>query len=124
MISGRIADLRLAWVPVSIQSGSGSWQTLLAIIDTGFTGELALPERHVRQLGLELNDDSSIIPATGESLRVLAGNVQIMWPGRQRQVRVVQAGTHPLLGMRLLWENRITIDAVTDGAVTIDPLGG
>ena len=122
MISGRIADMDLAWIPVRIQDGSGSWRRLRIVLDTGFTGQLALPERYVRQLGLILNRDSQVTPATGQSVPVPAGGAVIMWQGRPRHVRVVQAGTHPLLGMRLLWRNHIAIDAVANGAVTVTPL--
>ena len=124
MINGRIADLRLAWIPLRVQGGSGDWQTLNVVVDTGFTGQLALPERYVRQLELMLNDENRVTPATGQSILVAAGNVLVMWHGRQLRVRVVQSGTHPLLGMALLWNNRIAIDAVADGAVTVTPLGG
>ena len=121
MISGRIADMDLAWIPVSIQDGGGSWRRLRIVLDTGFTGQLALPERYVRQLGLILNRDSLVTPATGQSVPVPAGGAVIMWH-RSIPVRVVQAGTHPLLGMRLLWRNHITIDAVANAAVTVTPL--
>ncbi|MDE2788346.1 MAG: hypothetical protein OXL37_17035 [Chloroflexota bacterium] len=40
------------------------------------------------------------------------------------RARVIQAGTEPLIGMALLLNHRITIDAVADGAVSITPLGG
>ena len=119
IINGRVADMDLAWIPVSIQDGSGSWRRLRIVLDTGFTGQLALPERCVRQLGLILNRDSQVTPATGQSVPVPAGGALIMWQGHPRHVRVVQAGTHPLLGMRLLWRNHITIDAIANGAVTV-----
>ena len=122
MISGRIADIDLAGIPVRIQDGGGSWRRLRIVLDTGFTGQLALPERYVRQLGLILNRDSQVTPATGQSVPVPAGSAVIMWQGRPTHVRVVQVGTHPLLGMRLLWRNHIAIDAVANGAVTVTPL--
>ena len=119
MINGHIGDMDLAWIPVSIHDGGGSWRRLRIVLDTGFTGQLALPERYVRQLGLILNRDSRVTPATGQSVPVPAGSALIMWQGRPKPVRVVQAGTHPLLGMRLLWRNHIAIDAVANGAVTV-----
>ena len=122
MMNGRIADLNLAWIPVSIQDSGGIWHQFNILLDTGFTGQLALPERYVRQLGLTLDYESRVTPATGPSVAVPAGSAVIMWQGNLRRTRVIQSGTHPLLGMTLLWQNRITIDAVTDGAVSITPL--
>ena len=122
MTTGRIADLGLAWIPVAIQDSGGDWQWWRIILDTGFTGQLALPESCVRQLGLVLNHGTRVTPATGPSVLAPAGSVLIMWQGHQIQTRVVQAGTHPLLGMSLLWNHHIAIDAVANGAVSVAPL--
>ena len=124
MISGQIAEFGLAWLPVQIQDGNGRWQTLRVVLDTGFTGQLALPESAVRQLGLELNDETRVTPATGPTARVLAGVALIDWQGQPTPARVVQAGTHPLLGMSLLWNHHIAITAAPNGPVTLTPLGG
>ena len=83
---------------------------------------MALPARYVQRLGLTLDDETYVTPATGQSIPVRGGPALIMWQGRPTPVRVVQAGTHPLLGMRLLWRNHIAIDATDNGAVTITPL--
>ena len=124
MTGGRIADLNLAWIPVPIQGRDGTWHELIIMLDTGFTGQLALPERYVGQLGLDLDLESRVTPATGQTIPVPAGRAAIIWQGRRRRVRVIQSGTHPLLGMALLWNHRITIDAVPNGPVTITPIGG
>ena len=124
MISGLVTNSRRVLLQLEIQAGNGNWQTLPAVLDTGFTGHLALPERYVRQLGLVLNRIRRISSATEQSIPTPAGYVRIVWRGHQHMVWVLQAGTQPLLGMALLWNNRITIDAVTDGPVTINPLGG
>ena len=122
MIRGQIAELGLAWLPISIQDGNGGWQTLRCVVDTGFTGQLALPESVVRQLALELNNETRVTPAAGPPVLTLAGAVLIDWMERTMPARVVQAGTHPLLGMSLLRNHHIAIDAVADGAVAVAPL--
>ena len=124
MTRGRIADLNLAWVPVAIQDSGGDWRQLNIMLDTGFTGELALPERYVRQLGLILGHETRVTPATGQPVSVAAGSAVIIWQGNPRRTRVIQSGTHPLLGMALLWNHHIAIDAIPDGAVAITPYGG
>ena len=122
MINGHISTARLPQIPVRLQDGSGNWQTLSVVVDTGFTGQLALPESYANRLGLELNEEISVTPATGQTILVPAGNARIVWQGEQLLVRVAQAGTHPLLGMLLLWNHHIAIDAITNGSVTITPL--
>ena len=124
MTNGRISTARLPQIPVRLQDGSGNWQTLAVVVDTGFTGHLALPESYANRLGLELNEEISVTPATGRTILVPAGNARIVWQGEQLLVRVAQAGTHPLLGMSLLWNHHIAIDAVPNGAVAITPYGG
>ena len=124
MIRGQVIDTRRALLPLEIQDSAGDWTTLQMVLDTGFTGELALPENYTRQLGIVMNRRSRVTPATGQIVDVPAGYARVVWNENQLQVRVVQAGTSPLLGMELLWNNRIAIDAVADGAVTVTPLGG
>ena len=122
MINGRVSSAGLARVPVNIQDANGDWPTLWAVVDTAFTGQVALPEQYVRRLGLTMNDENRVTPATGQTILVPAGNIRLLWLGRRLLVRAVQSGTHPLLGMRLLWNHHIAISAVTDGAVAITPL--
>ena len=45
-----------------------------------------------------------------------------MWHEREREVIVLQADGGPLLGMSLLYGNRVTMDIVENGDVAIDEL--
>ena len=83
MTNGYISTVRLPQIPVRIQDGGGNWQMLAAVVDTRFTGQLALPESYANRLGLELNDEISVTPATGRAIVVPAGNVRIIWRGEQ-----------------------------------------
>ena len=124
MINGRVAGTRRIIMPLEVQDGNGNWQMLPVLLDTGFTGYLALPERYTLRLGLTLDGRPLVSSATQQSVVAHYGYARIIWFGQQRTVRVVQAGTHPLLGMSLLWNHHIAIDAVPDGAVAITPYGG
>ena len=44
------------------------------------------------------------------------------WHGRPSDVLVLNSDSAPLLGMALLWGSRVTVDALTDGQVTIEDL--
>ncbi len=124
MTAGSVTRTRKPLVPITMLDQQGHRHTLRVVLDTGFTGELLLPERYVRRFRLTLSDEQRGRPATGEFVAIPSGTATVIWQGRQRTVRVLQLGAEPLLGMALLWNNRITIDAVTDGPVTINPLGG
>lgn len=82
-----------------------------AWIDTGFTGELVLPQTVVEGMrlpqsgtvGAELGDGSSAMMRTYTCL--------IEWFGRQREIQVVaNEGQCSLLGVGLLHDHRLTVD--------------
>ena len=94
------------------------------VLDTGFTGQVLLPERYVTRLGLALDRSTQGHLANGEFIAIPSGDAVVIWQGTSRNVQFVQTGTEPLLGMEFLWNHRITIDAVPNGPVTITPIGG
>ncbi len=124
MINGRVTEDLKAEINIAISVDDGGWNSLDAVIDTGFNGQLALPEETVRSLGLVLDRFRRVTPAIGGARVVASGYVQLRWEDAAIPARVIQAGTEPLLGMALLLNHRITIDAVPDGPVTISPIGG
>ena len=124
MIHGSVTRSRRPVIAIAIRDGNGNWRTMNVTIDTGFNGQLALPELHTRQLALTLDQNQRATPAIGQTRIVSSGYTQLLWENIPRDIRVIQAGTSPLLGMEFLWNHRITIDAVAAGIVTITPLGG
>ena len=84
---------------------------LEAWIDTGFTGDLVLPQVTISTLGLpqsgtvgaELGDGSGVLMNTYTCL--------LDWFGQEKQIEVVaNNGQHPLLGIGLLWDHKLTVD--------------
>ncbi len=119
MILGRVTSTLRARVQIEISVGGSAWDVLDAVIDTGSNGQLALPAETARDLGLTLDRFRRVTPAIGVSRVVASGNVHLNWDGEPKNVRAIEAGTEPLIGMALLWGNRIMIDAIEDGAVSI-----
>lgn len=111
-MNGRVDSGGRALLRVSVKAlGPSSGTQLEAWIDTGFTGELVLPQSVVSALGLpqsgtvgaELGDGSDVVMKTYTCL--------IEWFGQQKQIEVVgNDGQHPLLGVGLLREHRLTVD--------------
>ena len=124
MINGRITPDLQVLITVAIRDARGDWIPVDVAIDTGFNGQLALPDEYVDQLGLTLNRIRRVTPAIGQTRSVPSGYTSLLWDGAPRAVRVIRAATKPLLGMAFLLNHRITIDATTNGPVTITPLGG
>jgi clan AA aspartic protease len=91
-----------------------------AWVDTGFTGELVLPQDQIATLGLprsavvraELGDGSETVLEVHSCL--------IEWFGRVQQIEVIaNTGTSPLLGVGLLQGHTLTIDYASH-TLTID----
>lgn len=121
MISGRIRN-REAIVDLEISRPGQPSRQLEAIIDTGYNGYLTLPSPLVTILGLPLAGYRRGMLADGTVTRLAVHLASIVWNGRQKEVLVSQAAGAPLVGMSLLEGNRLTMDVLEDGDVTIETL--
>ncbi len=124
MTSGRVVSTRKPLVWLHFLDVNENPHLIPMVLDTGFTGQVLLPERYVERLGLTLDRSMQGHLANGEFVCIPAGDTTVIWQGYRRNVPFLQLGTESLLGMEFLWNHRITIDAVADGAVSITPLGG
>ena len=93
-----------------------------AIIDTGFTGELTLPGDLIDSLRLPRIGELPITLGDGNEIDVGLYFAIVLWQGEERIVQVLRTDGKPLVGMSLLYGNRLTLDVVTDGEVTIKTL--
>ena len=124
MTNGYVTSTRKPLLRVTLLDAEEHRHTVPFILDTGFIGQLHLPERYIRRLGIRMSRRSTGRLASGEMTEIATGDVIVIWQGMRRSVRVLQLDSEPLLGMEFLWNHRIAIDAVADGAVNITPLGG
>lgn len=124
MTSGRVTATRKPLVPITVLDRHNNPHTIQFVFDSGFTGQLLLPKRFMDRLGLSVSEWINARPATGDFVRVPYAEATVVWHGTQRQAQILQLDSEPLLGMEFLWNNRITIDAVPNGPVTITPIGG
>ena len=122
MLTGRVNGDLQAWLTVEIVPPSGQPHPIEVALDTGFNGQIALPAITIQRL--ELSEESSrlAITATGDRVRLTTYYSTMMWYGEPRIIEVVEADSEPLLGMELLLGNRVTLDVVEGGPVTIYPL--
>ena len=122
MLTGRVNGDLQAWLTVEIMTPSGQPRSIEVALDTGFNGQIALPAITIQRL--ELSEESSrlAITATGDRVRLTTYYTTMMWHGEPRIIEVVEADSEPLLGMELLLGNRVTLDVLEGGPVTIYPL--
>ena len=120
MINGRVSAELDSLVTIEIRNGQGGLQAVEVVVDTGFSGELALPSDLVQSLGLEYIDDVPVVLADRQQRPVRAYEGVVSWHGRHREVVALEMGSEPLLGMSLLLDCRLTISCRPNGAVVIE----
>ena len=82
-----------------------------AWIDTGFTGELVLPQRHVSTLGLPLGPVVKAALADGSEIQLDTYTCVVEWFGTWKRIEVIaNQGQFPLLGVGLLLDHELRID--------------
>ena len=60
--------------------------------------------------------------ADGELSVMNAYSGRVLWHERQHDVVVIQSEDTAMIGMNLIWGNRVTLEARTDGDVSIEEL--
>lgn len=92
---------------LSLQFGS---REIEAVIDTGFSGELMLPQTLIQELGLEEVGSSRYILADGSLSDAKVYAATVSWFGRAREVLVISSESDlALAGLELLHDSIITI---------------
>ncbi len=122
MIIGRITVNREVIVELEVVSSSHENENVEAVIDTGFNGYLILPIDLVNQLELQPAGNRRATLGDGTTVVLEVFLAKVIWHGREREVLVLQAEGGPLIGMSLLYGNRVTLTIVNGGDVTIEPI--
>ncbi len=85
-----------------------------AWVDTGFTGELVLPQSMISQIGLVQSGSVSAVLADGSQVTLETFSCVVRWFGEVRSLEVVcNDGDHALLGVGLLLDHILHIDYQT-----------
>ena len=107
-------------VPLDILGGDGAFRSVSAVVDTGFTGALTLPESIVSELGLDQQDPREITLADGRRQSRPVLRAELLWHGQPIDVLAYMMGEQPMIGTALLSPCRLTIDLWPGGAVIIE----
>ncbi|MYE53880.1 MAG: clan AA aspartic protease [Chloroflexi bacterium] len=122
MIKGRVTEGKAVLVACGIMGGNGRMWPLEASLDTGFTGDLALPTSAIRRLGLPRLGERVFTLADGRRDAMNAYSGTLIWHERPLDVIVIQSDGIPLIGMGTLWGSQIILNAVDDGSVIIEEI--
>ncbi|MDA0834094.1 MAG: clan AA aspartic protease [Planctomycetota bacterium] len=91
-----------------------------AWIDTGFTGDLVLPETLVEELALPSSGTVHAILADGSQVVLTTHTCLIDWFGERRHLEILaNDGEYPLLGVGLLLGHDLHI-SYRSGEISID----
>ena len=86
-----------------------------AIIDTGFTNYLSLPQTWVDALALTRLDAADVTLADGETIQVSIFEGVVVWDGQDRLVEIYCLEGSPLIGMSMLYNYHLSLP-VRDGS--------
>jgi clan AA aspartic protease len=121
MIVGTVDARGRPLVPLVVFHPGGATQvTLEGWVDTGFLGNLILPQKLVTNMGLPFLGTKPVILAGAVPAMFRTYECQIEWFGVRQTLEVMaSADPLPLIGFELLKGHRLTVDYVKD-TVLID----
>jgi clan AA aspartic protease len=88
------------------------------VVDTGFTGTLALPPSVLARIGASLDGTRLLRLADGTERRAPFYTVRIEWDGEPHAVRAILLEDEPLIGVALLREYLLQVEVIDGGTVT------
>jgi clan AA aspartic protease len=113
---------REAIIGVRVRGPSGVTLDLDAVVDTGFTGSVTLPNATVAALGLVRRTGGAAVLADGSPTQFDVYAAEIEWHSTWRPVLVSAVGNEVLLGMRLLAGHELRIVVIPGGVVEVTAL--
>lgn len=123
LIYGIGDDFLEAHITLTVQGSNGVAENVDFVIDTGLTEDASLPSDIIVRLNLPRNSDIIDIElADGSTGKFDLYTAYVLWHDRLVEVEVINMESVPLIGMELLRDSNISIDAIPGGAVTIAEL--
>ena len=118
MMQGYVNQNFEATILVVIRNGD-KLKSINAVIDTGFTGFLSLPNNIINELDLSWSYRDRGTLGDGSEVLFDIYDAIAIWDGKSQEIEVNSAETDPLVGMSLLRGYRLQVDTIEGGLVTI-----
>ena len=125
MSVGRVREINgqlIPLYPIYVQGPIGIADVYHAVLDTGFTGQLALPKTIREELGLEFLESMNVKFGNTRVERVDTYRAMVYWNDDWREITVLETGDRPLIGMNLLRDSKMFLAAVDHGDIKIGNL--
>ena len=123
MITGEFTEDNQIIIPLRLTGPEGTRIDTDAILDTGFSDSLMLPDAIIRRLGLVELDIVQAVMADGSPAYFSTCEVVLEWDGEEREIAVFAGGGKPLLGMALVRGSLGTFEFFPGGTISLEPAG-
>jgi clan AA aspartic protease len=120
-MNGRVDGAGRALVRIGVKpSATATAVEIEAWVDTGFTGELVLPQERIAALSLPVSAVVRVELGDGSETMLNTYTCLIEWFGQVKQIEVIaNTGQFPLLGVGLSRSCTLTVDYASQ-TLTID----
>ena len=122
MIEGAVNGFLEAVVSIPVRGSEGQEREIDAVIDTGYSGNLALPPTLVAELELPFVIRSRSALADGTVVAFNVHGATVIWDGRSRYIDVDAVGVAPLLGMALMDSYSMFVEVTAGGRVVVQAM--
>jgi clan AA aspartic protease len=120
MMAGKVTGEREIELVLPVIAAGSSTHSLTAIVDTGFNGYLTLPAKVLAAVGAKPAGARKAELADGHTIVLDTYLVQVRWHDQTREVLALEAEANPLVGMSMLWGNRVWFQARDGGEAKIE----
>ncbi len=102
--------------------GTNQWEKIECLVDTGFSGYLALPSELIEILLLPKIDDQEVLLGDGTVVALEKYLAKVLWHGEEHSISVLRTEGESIAGMLLLFGSRVIFDVIENGNVSIEVL--
>jgi clan AA aspartic protease len=121
MMQGYVNKNYEATILVVVRNGV-KLKSINAVIDTGFTGFLSLPNDIITEMNLPWGYRDRGTLGDGSEVLFDIYDAVAIWDGKLQEIEVNSAETDPLVGMSMLRGYRLQVDTIEGGLVLITDL--
>ena len=122
MIRGKVIMGVEATIPVVLVDDHGVPWEIDAVIDTGFNSTMTLPHEAIEAIGLRSLRRETARLADSQIVETDVFEGRLLWNGEQVLVEISELEQIPLVGMSLLQNQRLVMDIIDGGDVTVTPI--
>ena len=120
MITGQVTVDREAVIQLDVFGSEQKREIVDFVIDTGFNGYLILPGELIERLNLQSAGKRRATLGDGNTVLLDVCIATVLWFNERREVLALRADGGPLIDMSLLHGNRLNMEVLNGGEVTIE----